>query len=160
MHSCVVSPSFELFVLICVLMNFLALCLDFHRAPFFLEQVLEYLNFFLTLIFFVEMVLKLIALGLRDYFKSNWNLFDFAIVVSSVLEYTLSPPSFFNLGANLSIGDFKVLRTFRIFRVFKIAKGWKHLSLVLKILGKIFQEVIYFLILPINSAICIMCENR
>jgi len=93
------------------------------------------------------MVLKLIGLGLRDYFKNNWNNFDFFIVMFSIIEYILSPPSFISETATISGVNLKVLRTFRVFRVFKLAKGWKQLSLVLKILGRSLADVIYFMIL-------------
>merc|ERR1719326_1444749 len=122
----------------------------FYRATYVLEEVLDYVNFFLTLIFIVEMVLKLIGLGLRDYFKNSWNVFDFFIVVFSIVEYMLAPPLFFGVGAdggNVADFNFKVLRTFRVFRVFKLAKEWRHLALVLGILGKSLKDVALFFLL-------------
>ena len=146
-YSFVRSPAFELFILICIIINFLTVCLDFYRAPFFLEQILDYVNFFLTAIFVVEMVLKLIGLGPRDYFKNNWNNFDFFIVIFSIIEYILSPPTFISETQTITGVNLKVLRTFRVFRVFKLAKEWKQLSLVLRILGKSMLDVVYFVIL-------------
>ncbi|MCM3713353.1 ion transporter [Alkalihalobacillus oceani] len=39
-------------------------------------------------IFIVEMILKLVGLGVKRYFSSGWNLFDFSIVVASILFYS------------------------------------------------------------------------
>ena len=143
------SWQFELFILICIILNFIVVCLDFYRAPANLEQGLEYVHFVLSCIFLVEMVLKIIGLGLRDYFKSKWNLFDFLIVVFSIIEGIMSPPKFLNLQRAIESvdADIKVLRTFRVFRVFKLAKKWNHLNLVLGILGRSMGEVFYFFVL-------------
>jgi len=55
-------------------------------------------------VFVIELLLKIFACGGR-FFKSGWNLFDFAIVSISLL-----PAS----------GPFAVLRTLRVFRVFRL----------------------------------------
>ena len=60
------SWQFELFILICIILNFIVVCLDFYRAPAYLEEGLEYVHFVLSVIFLVEMVLKIIGLGPRD----------------------------------------------------------------------------------------------
>jgi len=56
----------------------------------------------------MEMVLKLIAFGVKDYCKNNWNLFDGTIVILSVLDMALTYSKTIE-GAGLS-----VLRTFRL----------------------------------------------
>lgn len=38
-------------------------------------------------IFVVELALKMIGLGVRGYFSEKWNIFDFLIVVASLLFY-------------------------------------------------------------------------
>ena len=48
---------------------------------------LQYLNYIFTGIFIIEAVIRLIALRF-DYFKLGWNVFDFTIVVFSIVgEY-------------------------------------------------------------------------
>ena len=61
-----------------------------------------------TVVFMMEMVLKLIAFGLKEYCKNNWNLFDGTIVILSVLDMALTYSETID-GAGLS-----VLRTFRL----------------------------------------------
>ena len=53
------------------------------------ETVLDDINYFFTVIFIVEAVLKLIAYG-RSYFNTAWNKFDFIIVVSSILDIMIN----------------------------------------------------------------------
>ena len=61
-----------------------------------------------TVVFIMEMVLKLIAFGIKEYCKNNWNLFDGTIVMLSVLDMVLTYTGAIS-GAGLS-----VLRTFRL----------------------------------------------
>jgi hypothetical protein len=50
---------------------------------------LEKINEVLSWMFFVEMVIKMIGLGLKGYSRDNFNLFDCFIVVVSALEIVL-----------------------------------------------------------------------
>ena len=45
---------------------------------------LLYLNFIFTGIFILEAIVRLIALRF-DYFKQGWNIFDFTIVIFSIV---------------------------------------------------------------------------
>lgn len=40
-------------------------------------------NIVVTILFTIEAVFKLIGLGVRQYFRRNWNRFDFFIVIVS-----------------------------------------------------------------------------
>lgn len=63
------------------------------------------------------------ALGLREYAKDNFNLFDGFIVISGLLELILSPPDILTgETGNTSGGALSALRSFRLFRVFKLAR--------------------------------------
>jgi hypothetical protein len=35
-------------------------------------------------IFFFEMLLKMVAYGIKPYFANNWNVFDFVVVTWSI----------------------------------------------------------------------------
>ena len=50
--------------------------LKVRAQPKWLETGCEQLNVFFTVVFALEMVFKLVALGLLDYVKDGWNLFD------------------------------------------------------------------------------------
>lgn len=49
-----------------------------------LQKALENLNYFFAFIFALEFVLKIIGLGIVDYFSSFWNCLDSLIVAVSV----------------------------------------------------------------------------
>lgn len=77
-------------------------------------------------------VFQLAALGPRGYAGDRFNLFDGLIVISSLVELMVYPPSILTGdGADDSLGGLSALRTFRVFRVFKLARldrRCRHLS--------------------------------
>jgi hypothetical protein len=47
-------------------------------------QFLSYLNLAFTFIFTCEVVLKMTALGVKEFSKEGFNIFDLAIVITSL----------------------------------------------------------------------------
>lgn len=78
----------------------------------------------LLALFVAEMLLKMYALGLRQYFMSLFNRFDCFVVCSGILETILV-----ELGTLSPLG-ISVLRCIRLLRIFKITRlgrdlcGW------------------------------------
>ena len=62
-----------------------------------------------TVVFILEMILKLVALGVRQYLKVTWNIFDGVIVIMSIVDMSME---FSNAGG--AGGVLSVLRTFRL----------------------------------------------
>jgi len=73
-------------------------------------------------IFFCEMLLKLFALR-RNYFKENWNIFDFICVMSSVIGIMMSVVLDIQMATAMS-----AIRTFRIARLFRLVRFLKGLN--------------------------------
>jgi len=70
----------------------------------------------LLALFVAEMLLKMYALGLRQYFMSLFNRFDCFVVCAGVLEIILVELS------TLSPLGISVLRCIRLLRIFKITR--------------------------------------
>jgi voltage-gated sodium channel type IV alpha len=51
--------------------------------------VISSINIFFTAIFFFEAVMKIVGLGWKFYFRDPWNIFDFVIVITSILTISL-----------------------------------------------------------------------
>lgn len=66
---------------------------------------------YITLIYVLEMLVKMSHFGFINYFKDNWNKFDFTIVFISVLGLL-----------SHSFGGFAALRTFRVVRTLRLIK--------------------------------------
>jgi len=78
---------------------------------------LDYINYSFALIFTLESILKLFALGCRAYFRDSGNAFDFAIVVTSIISTSVSLLIHADFGASTTF-----IRAMRMSRVFKYIK--------------------------------------
>ena len=89
-----------------------------------------------AVIFNIEMILKLFALG-KFYFYDRWSLFDMFIVIGTDLGIALR---LLNLGGNISSAT-SVVRGFRIMRIFRLIKSSVHIRLIIDTLGNIMPQI-------------------
>ncbi|XP_078592375.1 sodium channel protein type 4 subunit alpha B-like isoform X2 [Branchiostoma floridae x Branchiostoma japonicum] len=123
MHVIAMDPLFELFITLCIIVNTAFLTIDHHGMSEDLQNTLTVGNLVFTGIFGAEALMKMIALG-KNYFKDRWNVFDFVVVMVSLLELAL-----------VNVKGLSVLRTFRLLRVFKLARSWPTMKMLLSIIG-------------------------
>ncbi|NWV35321.1 CAC1S protein, partial [Grantiella picta] len=116
------SKFFYWLVILVVALNTLSIASEHHFQPEWLTQVQDNANRLLLALFVAEMLLKMYALGLRQYFMSLFNRFDCFVVCSGVLEIILV-----ELGTLSPLG-ISVLRCIRLLRIFKITRYWTSLS--------------------------------
>ena len=113
-----------------------------------LQQIQKF-NFYFNLIFIFEYSVKIIGLGVTEYYSDILNYLDFFIVIFGVVEMaTESTSSEGSSGVNLK--SLSVLRIFRIFRVLRLAKVLKKIKTMKKIMigmAKIFDNVVYICLL-------------
>lgn len=129
------DPFFGAFIVVCILLNTVCLAMDEYPADEHRDLVTEHINTVLTIIFIVEMGLKLAGLGVKEYCADNYNLFDGGIVLVSLVEMTMNaanPDSKNNSGLS-------ALRSFRFFRIMKLARSWKSLRELLVTVGMRFH---------------------
>lgn len=146
LFTVVSNPYFSHFVMAAILANTVVLALDHHPMPPTLDEDLEMINFGLSCIFIVEMVLKLFGLGLRQYARDRMNLFDAFIVLSGVLELITTPPSFLSDNPPKK-GAVSALRTLRLFRIFKLARNWKSFRELLAMISDAVASIANFAVL-------------
>eukprot|EP00968_Pinguiococcus_pyrenoidosus_P016025 scaffold1505_cov256-Pinguiococcus_pyrenoidosus.AAC.25 len=136
------SSAFAHFMNLAILANTLVLAMDRYPMAREEERQLGVANMVLTLVFLVEFVLMIYALGLRGYCADRLNIFDGFIVIVSVLELLLEL-----LGAGGGGGGISALRSFRMFRVLKLAREWKSLQTLLAVFGNTVLELGNFFVL-------------
>lgn len=109
-------PYFDYVVLIFISLNCITLAMERPKIPPYSREreFLSFANYAFTLVFGIEMLVKVIAKGLfygRDaYFHNGWNIMDGSLVGISLLDIFLS---FF---AQRSPRIFGILRVFRLLR--------------------------------------------
>ncbi|KAM9819743.1 voltage-dependent T-type calcium channel subunit alpha-1H-like isoform 1-T1 [Syngnathus typhle] len=141
-HSVCTSHYLDLFITIIIFTNLLTMSMEHYKQPRvttttvpllspyvtvrvcveqYLVEILKYCNYVFTLVFVIEAVLKLVALGLRRFFKDRWNQLDLAIVLLSIMGITLEE---IDLNASLPINPtiIRIMRVLRITRVLKLLK--------------------------------------
>ncbi|XP_015185105.1 PREDICTED: sodium channel protein para isoform X11 [Polistes dominula] len=93
------NKYFESAVITMILLSSLALALeDVHlqQRPI-LQDILYYMDRIFTVIFFLEMLIKWLALGFKKYFTNAWCWLDFIIVMVVVNALVQAIPSIFNV---------------------------------------------------------------
>ena len=106
----------------------LAMCLEHYDQSYTFETVLAYVNYIFISIFTLESVMKLMALNWR-YFKIAWNVFDFVIVIFSILG--LAFENFIKSYLSISPTLLRVVRVARVGRVLRLVKGAKGIRTLL-----------------------------
>ncbi|XP_052016623.1 voltage-dependent T-type calcium channel subunit alpha-1I [Apodemus sylvaticus] len=120
-HSMCTSHYLDLFITFIICLNVVTMSLEHYNQPTSLETALKYCNYMFTTVFVLEAVLKLVAFGLRRFFKDRWNQLDLAIVLLSVMGITLEE---IEINAALPINPtiIRIMRVLRIARVLKLLK--------------------------------------
>lgn len=114
-YSIAKSNIFGIIVMACIILNTLVLSLDrFPEGTETEKEVLSYFNMVFNIVFTAEVVIKMTGIGMKRYFKSVENIFDFLVVGMSWFELGLGAEGGSSLGA---------LRAIRLFRVFKLLKS-------------------------------------
>uniref|UniRef100_H0VKD8 Voltage-dependent T-type calcium channel subunit alpha n=1 Tax=Cavia porcellus TaxID=10141 RepID=H0VKD8_CAVPO len=120
-HSMCTSHYLDIFITFIICLNVVTMSLEHYNQPPSLETALKYCNYMFTTVFVLEAVLKLVAFGLRRFFKDRWNQLDLAIVLLSVMGITLEE---IEINAALPINPtiIRIMRVLRIARVLKLLK--------------------------------------
>ncbi|CAL8305145.1 unnamed protein product [Merluccius merluccius] len=120
-HTLCTSHYLDLFITGIICINVVTMSMEHYNQPHYLEEVLKYCNYVFTCIFVIEALLKLVAFGLRRFFKDRWNQLDLAIVALSIMGITLEE---LKMNAALPINPtiIRIMRVLRIARVLKLLK--------------------------------------
>ncbi|MCK5776412.1 MAG: ion transporter [Bacteroidales bacterium] len=100
------------FILILILLNAIIIFVSgFEMSPNN-RFTLSLIDNIITGFFIAEIITKFKEFGIKNYFRSNWNKFDFILVA-------LSFPTLIAFVGNFEVTSFSFLLVFRVMRVFK-----------------------------------------
>lgn len=133
LQTVVASWWFGLLIVVAIVVNTIVLALDSYPVNNDRERIAEAINLVLSIVFLLEMLLKLAAMGPRVYVSDAFNLFDAVIVIISVVEVAVAPPAVITGvdSVGQDAGGVSALRTFRLLRVLKLARAWISLRVLL-----------------------------
>ncbi|XP_064371212.1 voltage-dependent L-type calcium channel subunit alpha-1C isoform X4 [Dromaius novaehollandiae] len=138
------STYFEYLMFVLILLNTICLAMQHYGQSCMFKEAMNILNMLFTGLFTVEMVLKLIAFKPKGYFSDPWNVFDFLIVIGSIIDVILSETNNAEENSRISITFF---RLFRVMRLVKLLSRGEGIRTLLWTFIKSFQALPYVALL-------------
>ena len=133
-HALATSTRFELAILLVILFNTLLMALDGYGNPAMMETSLAHLNTVCTVVFILEAAIKISALHFSEYLREPWNVFDFSIVLLSVVDWVLHLLAA-AVGTNPTLARIlRIARVTRLMRTFRLVKSSRGLQMLLTVL--------------------------
>ncbi|XP_053881255.1 voltage-dependent L-type calcium channel subunit alpha-1S-like [Malaclemys terrapin pileata] len=86
----VTSYYFEYLMFFLIMLNTICLGMQHYNQSAEMNHLSDNLNVAFTILFTLEMFLKLMAFKAKGYFSNPWNVFDFLIVIGSIIDVILS----------------------------------------------------------------------
>jgi len=141
--------KFDYFVLLVTMIDVIALCSNHKDSSKEFLSFTQIISVTCTIIFGIEMLLKLYAFGIKRYLHSYFNIFDGLITIASFVELVL--PN------NQGMLVLRVIRAVRILRISKFSKSLVDLAVIIRDSSKqlLSLAVIWIVSVVIFSAICI-----
>jgi hypothetical protein len=143
----VTHPFFETGVTIAILLNLVSMLDRNYTDSSVKVYVVDLIDSVFLLLYYVEMLMRIFAIGPQSFAKDPMNIFDLFVNVMSAID-------FFSGGQNAAQG-FQILRAVRVLRLFKILKKFKRMRLLM---ASIVVSVPYFLAaMCITMAFLVLC---
>ncbi|XP_015766470.1 PREDICTED: sodium channel protein type 5 subunit alpha-like [Acropora digitifera] len=153
-YDAVTSETFEIFILGIIMLNMSVMMWQHYGQSKAISDALQVFNWFFTLVFILEAVMKLAALR-HHYFGKVWNIFDFVIVITSIIGLAMD-----ELGGSSVVNPsllrvFRVARVARLLRVLQFAKGIRQLlvALIISLPALLNVGTLLFLVIFIYAII-------
>uniref|UniRef100_A0A672LPC8 Voltage-dependent L-type calcium channel subunit alpha n=1 Tax=Sinocyclocheilus grahami TaxID=75366 RepID=A0A672LPC8_SINGR len=138
----VTSCYFEYLMFFLIMLNTLCLGIQHCNQSDHITKLSDTLNLIFTVLFTGEMIVKLIAFKAKGYFGDPWNVFDFVIVVGSIVDVVLSEVDAaldasgglwclhgcaVNIILRFSITFFRLFRVLRLIKLLNRSEGIRNL---------------------------------
>jgi len=112
--------TFNFLIYCFILANTITLALYRYDQSEQQEKILAFCDIIFVWVFTAELLTKLIGLGFKVYILDKFNAFDAAIVVISLIDFTLS----MTIDMESAAGIMSAMRALRLLRVVKLARHW------------------------------------
>eukprot|EP01063_Lacrimia_lanifica_P012719 TRINITY_DN19407_c0_g1_i1.p1 TRINITY_DN19407_c0_g1~~TRINITY_DN19407_c0_g1_i1.p1 ORF type:complete len:1934 (+),score=511.02 TRINITY_DN19407_c0_g1_i1:149-5950(+) len=133
-------PAFGYAMLFFTLLNVVCMACDHHgiEDKHYFYIVTQGINFWCSMVFTLELVFKLIALGPKAYFKDGYNVFDCVLVLASLPDVIQTIVTW-EYGRGVS----GAMSAFRVCRLARMARAIRGLEVVLQTTLKSIMSVTY-----------------
>ena len=129
------SSLFDNAMTLCVLVNTIGMGMEAYDMDAKLKADLDLMNDIFTWIFIVELVIKLLARGVKKYVSEKFNLLDGGVVLLSIVEIIMNSVGGGGGAGNLqAFRTVRVFRTFRVLRVTRILRSLKSMAMIMGVI--------------------------
>lgn len=145
----------ELFILFLIIVNASTIILQgFDDVPLHYLRLSYIVDAVISVLFIIEMVIKLNHYGRKDYFKSGWNRMDFILVLVSAPSLLLV----FNESHQFGYSFIYSLRLLRIFKFFRFLKFVPHIEQLLSGIKRAMKAsvLVFFAFFVFNLVISLL----
>ena len=130
-RALVESRAFQTFIVIVIVTNAIGIGIQTGHLSEQVDTALKIFDWICLGIYIAEAALKLFAYG-SSYFKDGWNIFDFSIIVISLIPYSLLP---------IPVQVARILRLLRLARMFKLVSAFRQLRIIIEAVGRAMSGV-------------------
>uniref|UniRef100_A0A3B3Z749 Ion transport domain-containing protein n=1 Tax=Periophthalmus magnuspinnatus TaxID=409849 RepID=A0A3B3Z749_9GOBI len=116
----VLDPFFDLAIILLIILNVIFMSMEHYPLTEKFHSMLSLSHFVFTIIFLIEVVLKILALGPYVYFQVGWHIFETILVILSLFSLAIADVAY------MVIVELMVLRLVRLIHLFKfrLARWW------------------------------------
>lgn len=127
---------FEGFMMVCTLVNVFVLLAEGFVEPN-IKNVISYINFSITFVYQVELILKLWVFGIKLYARSFVNVMEALVAIIATVEIAL-------FSSNLSIeNNLSFLSAFRVVRLTRFLSKLRFMSVITAVIYQTFEQYTY-----------------
>ncbi|NWW76127.1 SCN5A protein, partial [Climacteris rufus] len=143
--------AFDITIVIFICLNMIVMMAENNQNS--TKEVLNKINYFFVAVFTAECVIKILALR-QYYFGSGWNVFDFSVVVLSIVSLGVSE-AFRSLFSPTVLRTLRLARIGRILRIVRKARGIRTLlfALLMSLPALVNIGLLLFLIMFIYAIV-------
>lgn len=128
-YKLVISVTFNFLIYLFILANTITLALYRYDQSERQTDILAICDIVFVWVFTVELILKVLGLGAKNYMRDKFNVFDAIIVVVSLVDFILTMTVEVDESTD---GIMSALRALRLLRVVKLARHWKAFQEILR----------------------------
>lgn len=146
----------------CILFLIIANALLIFFQEFELKgNMLDYFEPIFTLLFVVEMVIKINEFTFKKYISDGWNKLDFILIIISIPSLAVI---FYN-DSSLQLNIFLTLRVFRVFKFFRLIRFFPNVTTLVKSVKRalrasyIIIAAFFLLVFIVSLVTCSLYKN-
>ena len=144
------KQSFQIFILVCILVNLVCLSLRWHTMPTVLMLIVHIMDAAFLFIFLIELFLKFLAFGFKNYWKSAWNTLDGIIILVSCLVWIIL--TFWSKSLNWEkhgsgLAAIISLRLLRVIKIVRSIKWFENFNRIMSIISDVFTQILWMTLL-------------